>query len=108
MANYDKDELRNRRIPPDGPTVKKVTGNPPPARRGRGWIWWVVGLVLFLFVLIPSLMAEAITDWMWFGSQGLADVYTTRLWLGLGVFVGGFVLSLVFLLANWLVALRGI
>ncbi|MEO5951758.1 MAG: UPF0182 family protein, partial [Chloroflexia bacterium] len=109
MSKNDKDELRNRRIPPDN-TAKKTVTNATPAKRGRGcgWVAWVIGLVLFLFILIPSLSAEAITDWMWFGSQGLADVYTTRLWLSLGVFAGGFILSMVFLLANWLVALRGI
>ena len=33
-------------------------------------------------------------------------MYTTRLWLALAVFAGGFVIALAFLLANWLIAWR--
>ncbi len=79
-----------------------------PSRRWRSWIIWIVVAIFVLAILIPSLLAEAITDWMWFGSQGLADVYTTRLWLALGVFVGGLALGLIFLLVNWLGALRAV
>ena len=46
-----------------------------------------MGLVLALLIL-PSVFTQLITDWMWFTSQNLADVYTTRLWLGVGVFFG--------------------
>jgi len=63
------------------------------------------GLVLVLLV-IPSLLAEMITDWMWFGSQNLADVYSTRLWLGLGVFAAGTLIAALVCWINWRVALR--
>jgi uncharacterized membrane protein (UPF0182 family) len=62
--------------------------------------------LLLVVVVIPSLLAEMITDWMWFGSQNLADVYTTRLWLGLGVFVAGSVVASLVLWINWRVAWR--
>lgn len=100
---------RNRQEKPTNINTKAANKKPPAGSgRGCGWIAGVIAGIFFLLILIPSLLSEAITDWMWFGSQDLADVYTTRLWLALGVFAGGFVLSLVFLLANWLVALRSI
>ena len=79
---------------------------PPRKPRSLTWLWWLLAAIIILVFIVPSLLAEAITDWMWFGSQGLADVYTTRLWLALAVFAGGFVLALAFLLANWLIAWR--
>ncbi|HST04337.1 MAG TPA: UPF0182 family protein [Chloroflexia bacterium] len=79
---------------------------PPRKRRSLAWLWWLIAAILLLVIIVPSLLAEAITDWMWFGSQDLADVYTTRLWLALAVFAGALIVGLVFLLANWMVALR--
>ena len=75
---------------------------PPRKPRSFRWLWWLLAAIIILVFVVPSLLAEAITDWMWFGSQGLADVYTTRLWLALAVFAGGFVIALAFLLASWL------
>lgn len=106
-AKNNKDELRNRSIPPDD-TTKKTVSTSKPRGRGCGFLAWIITAVVVLLIVTLSISAEAITDWMWFGSQGLQDVYTTRLWLSLGVFVGGFIVSFAFLLANWLVALRGI
>jgi uncharacterized membrane protein (UPF0182 family) len=79
---------------------------PPRKTRSLTWLWWLLAAIIILVIVIPSVLAEAITDWMWFGSQGLADVYTTRLWLALAVFGGGLVVGLIFLLANWLIAWR--
>jgi uncharacterized protein len=88
----------------NGSTAKS---NPPPRKpRSLNWLWWLIATIVLLVIVVPSVLAESITDWMWFGSQGLADVYTTRLWLALAVFAGGFVLGLAFLLVNWLIALR--
>ena len=59
-----------------------------------------------MLIIVPSLLTEMITDWMWFGSQNLADVYTTRLWLGIGVFFGAGVVAALVLLVNWMLAWR--
>lgn len=47
-----------------------------------------------------------VTDWLWFGSQGLAEVYTTRLWLALGVLAASTVISALVLWLNWSIAAR--
>jgi uncharacterized membrane protein (UPF0182 family) len=47
-----------------------------------------------------------ITDWMWFASQNLDAVYTTRLWLGVVVFFGAAILAAVFCAVNWMIAWR--
>ena len=48
-----------------------------------------------------------LTDWMWFASQNLDAVYTTRLWLSLGVFFAAGLLAALFCWVNWSVAWRG-
>lgn len=77
-------------------------------RRFGSRLWVALIVVILAIILIPTLLSEMITDWMWFGSQGFADVYTTRLWLSLGVFAGGLVVSGLFLGVNWLVAARAL
>jgi uncharacterized membrane protein (UPF0182 family) len=71
---------------------------------GRGW-WIFIGVLAALFV-IPSIFTDMITDWMWFASQSLSDVYTTRLWLGLGVFAAGTFFATLVLWFNWRLAWR--
>ena len=80
----------------------------PPPRRGGGAqrLLWVLGVTVFLLLVVPSILAEMITDWMWFGSQGLAEVYTTRLWLALGVLFAGTVIAALVLWFNWSMAAR--
>src|SRR5438874_4631266 len=99
--------------PGDRTTVNfpgRPSGGPPFAAggggrgRGFGW-WWLVGIILVLLI-IPSLLTSLITDWMWFTSQNLEQVYTTRLWLGVGVFFGAGLLAAIFCWANWGVAAR--
>src|SRR5438874_3613030 len=75
------------------------------ARRGGAIWWWIAGIVLALLI-IPPLLTGLITDWMWFASQDLTSVYSTRLWLGVGVFFGGGLLAAVFCWVNWSVAAR--
>ena len=69
-------------------------------------LWWILGFILLLIIIIPTFLAEMITDWMWFDSQNLDEVYTTRLWLGVAVFFGAAILAAVFCAANWLFAWR--
>ena len=87
-----------------GPRPFSVPDTPP--RRGSLWgkLWWVLIVVFFLVIVLPAILAEMITDWMWFGSQGLAEVYTTRLWLSVGVFFGAGILSALLLYLNWRIA----
>ncbi|HEY0071542.1 MAG TPA: UPF0182 family protein [Chloroflexia bacterium] len=77
-----------------------------PRRRGGSRLWWILAGVVFAFIIIPSMLAGMVTDWMWFGSQGLADVYTTRLWLALGVLAASTVLAALVLWLNWSIAAR--
>src|SRR5436189_1518135 len=89
------------KAPPDKPTDIN-------SRRSSGGgfgCWWILG-VLVALIIIPTLLTNLITDWMWFGSQGLADVYTTRLWLGVGVFFGAGIIATIFCWVNWFVASR--
>ena len=87
-----------------GPRPFAVPNTPP--RRGSLWgkLWWILIVAFFLVIVLPAILAEMITDWMWFGSQGLAEVYTTRLWLGVGVFFGASILSALLLYLNWRLA----
>ena len=95
---------------PDGPSgPPRPPARPPSRRGGRGpgnRLWWVLGAILLAIIVIPSFMVELITDWMWFGSQNLADVYTTRLWLAIGVFFVAAVVGALICAANWIVAWR--
>lgn len=98
---FDRD--RPREEPHSGRNNTPTNGK---GGRKRSRMWWIVGALLLALIIVPSALSEMITDWMWFGSQNLADVYTTRLWLGLGVFVGGFLLAAIFCWINWSVAWR--
>ncbi|HEX8600654.1 MAG TPA: UPF0182 family protein [Chloroflexia bacterium] len=78
----------------------------PAPRRGMSRLAWILGGVLLALIIIPSILAEMITDWLWFGSQGLSEVYTTRLWLALGVLAASTVISALVLWFNWSIAAR--
>src|SRR5438093_1689548 len=92
---------------PQGPR-RPTPMRPSEARRaGRRISWgWILSGIVLAVIIIPSLLSDMITDWMWFASQNLAAVYTTRLWLSLGVFFGAGLLAAVFCWVNWAVALR--
>ena len=83
---------------------KPAPGQPQSGGRRGSCIWWILGGILILLIILPSLLSEMITDWMWFGSQNLAEVYTTRLWLGIGVFALASVLAALLLWLNWTLA----
>jgi uncharacterized membrane protein (UPF0182 family) len=69
-------------------------------------LWWVLGAILLAIIVVPSFMVELITDWMWFGSQNLDAVYTTRLWLAVGVFFTAAFIGGLLCAANWIIAWR--
>src|SRR5262249_27442687 len=97
----------NRPGGPGGPRRPTVVRSPEPGRPRRrvGWGWIVSGIILAI-ILIPSLFADLITDWMWFDSQQLAQVYTTRLFLSVGVFFLAGIVAALFAGANWMYAWR--
>ncbi len=74
--------------------------------RGAGRLWWVVAAIVLLVFILPAILTELLTDWMWFSSQGLDAVYTTRLALGWGVFFAGAIFAGLLLWANWTIANR--
>jgi uncharacterized membrane protein (UPF0182 family) len=57
-------------------------------------------------LVLSTILAGIITNWMWFDSQGLAGVYTTRIALAWGVRIVGAVAAALFLWANWTIARR--
>src|SRR6476469_9661523 len=90
---------RDRGVPPSRPVDIGTRSSTVAGRRGGFGCWWVAGILLLL-IIIPTLLTNLITDWMWFGSQGLAEVYTTRLWLAVGVFFGAGLIATLFCWAN--------
>lgn len=95
-------------IPNINRTRTKATPDPdlPPPRRDRSRFWWILAVIVLAIFIIPSLFAEMVTDWMWFGSQGLDEVYTTRLWLALGVLAASTIIAALVLWLNWSIAAR--
>src|SRR5687767_3085359 len=103
---------------PDKPDEAEETNGPgrPPIRPrttgGRGArgtvnrIWWILGAILLAIIVVPTFLVEMITDWMWFGSQNLDAVYTTRRWLAVGVFLVAAVVGALVCAASWIVAWR--
>lgn len=85
---------------------EQVESRPRGPARSRRWLWWTVAIVSLFVIIVPSLLAGMITDWMWFDSQNLGSVYTTRLWLGISVFFAGFVVTTLFCWFNWSLAWR--
>ncbi|HEX8220715.1 MAG TPA: UPF0182 family protein, partial [Chloroflexia bacterium] len=79
---------------------------PPPRRTGMTRLWWTLAVIVLALFIIPSLLAGTVTDWLWFDSQGLSDVYTTRLWLALGVLAASTAIAAVVLWLNWSLAAR--
>jgi uncharacterized membrane protein (UPF0182 family) len=58
---------------------------PHPRRRLRRWL---IGIAIFLVILVASLssLASIYTDSLWFSSVNLHDVFSTLLWIKLGLF----------------------
>src|SRR5687768_10930868 len=93
---------------PEKPRTPRAQ-QPPRGRGSRGAInrlWWVLGAILLAIIVVPSFMVELITDWMWFGSQNLDAVYTTRLWLAVGVFFAAAFIGGLLCASNWIIAWR--
>ncbi len=63
------------------------------------WIQAVFLLVLLLWMGHRPL-ANLLVDFWWFQSLGYSEIFTTSLWAKLGMFGGGFLLTLIFLALN--------
>jgi hypothetical protein len=79
---------------PDNLSIPRL---PRSRRRLR---WWLIGIAIVLVVLIASLssLASIYTDSLWFSSVHLHDVFSTLLWIKLGLF-GTF--GAIFFLVLW-------
>src|SRR5439155_25570513 len=86
----------------EGPQRPTPARPSEPRRAGSRLGWgWVFSAIVLAIIIIPSLLSDMITNWMWFASQNLAAVYTTRLWLSLGVFFAGGLLAALICWINW-------
>ncbi|HXF62389.1 MAG TPA: UPF0182 family protein [Caldilineaceae bacterium] len=76
-------------------------GRRPVQRRNpRRFLWFIIPLLLLIFF---SRIIGFYTDWIWYDSLGLAEVFTTRLWANLALFAVGGGFFWLFLAANvWL------
>jgi uncharacterized membrane protein (UPF0182 family) len=77
---------------------------PRPPR--RFWVGAALFGLAFLIFVFASPIVGFFTELQWYDALGLKDVYTTRVLLEWGLFISSFVVSLVFLAANVVVALR--
>jgi len=88
-----------------GPFEAREIRIPRPPRR-----FWV-GLGLFGLALLIFFIASPIvwffTEQQWYDSLGFRDVFTTRVSLQVGLVIGGFLLSFIYLVVNVVIALRG-
>lgn len=83
----------------EGGWVPPAGGNQPetPRRNPRRILWIIIPLfLLFLFGRLISFYA----DLVWYQSIGLRDVFTTRLWAELGLFVGSALFFWLFVAVN--------
>src|SRR5260370_21171592 len=75
----------------------------PPRRVLVGGSLFLLAILLFVFT---SPIVGIITDLQWYDALGLSDVFTTRLSIQWGLFIGSFLTSFLYLAVNLLVALR--
>src|SRR6202165_2896820 len=77
---------------------------PRPPRR----FWFgaaLFGLAFLVFVL-ASPIVWFFTELQWYGALGFRDVFTTRLWLQILLFVSSLALAFIYLAVNVVIALR--
>jgi len=75
--------------------------NPPSMRR---WVI-IIGILVFLFIL-ASIGKGIYTEWLWFGSLGFSNIYTTILSTKLWLFFAGALAFFALLVANLFLARR--
>src|SRR2546423_8195328 len=77
---------------------------PQPPR--RVWIGGALFLAAIMIFIFASPIVSVITELQWYDALGLKSVYTTRLGMQGGLFVGSLLLSFLYLAGNVVVALR--
>ncbi|MCC6165624.1 MAG: UPF0182 family protein [Caldilineaceae bacterium] len=83
-------------VPPDEPPRPRPQPGAP-----RRYLWWVIPLLLLLFF---NQIISFYSDFVWYQSLGLEQVFTTRLWARLALFALGAGLFWLFVAFNvWLV-----
>ena len=73
--------------------------------RQRLPIFGMVALAMILIFLAQALPAF-VTDWQWFKSLGQGDVFTKRIWVRIGLFLGAIAVFFVLYMINVLIARR--
>src|SRR5437588_5401996 len=89
------------REPFDGP--REIRFPRPPRRVWLGGLLFLIAIAIFIFA---SPIVSVITELQWYDALGLKDVYTTRLYLQVGLFVSSFAIAFLYLAANVVLALR--
>lgn len=85
------------------PSIREISFPRPPRRFWIGLSF--VGLAV-LVVLVAAPLVNFLTESQWFSALGLRDVYLTRVWLQVALFLGAFVVAFAFAGANVVIALR--
>lgn len=80
-----------------------------PERRPQGGrpnpLWWLL-IIPFLFLILYNTIIGFLTDLTWHSSLNFESILWTRVLASLGLFVGGFVLTFLFLLVNYWIVRR--
>jgi len=83
--------------------------NGQPERRPQGGNpsrLWLLLLIPFLFLILYNTIIGFLTDLSWHASLNLDSILWTRVWASWGLFVAGFVLTMLFLLVNYWIVRR--
>ncbi|TMD36814.1 MAG: hypothetical protein E6I95_02170 [Chloroflexi bacterium] len=87
-----------------GPFEPREIRFPRPPR--RFWIGaGLLGLAVLIF-LFASPIVWFFTEIQWYDALGFKDVFTTRVFMQTALFIGSFLLALIYLIANVIIALR--
>jgi len=82
------------------------TAKPPPNKekpRSMRWPVIIIGILVFLFIL-ATIGKGIYTEWLWFGSLGFSNIYTTILTTRLWLFFAGALVFFALLVSNLFLA----
>ena len=90
---------------PPPPAAPQAPSGSSKAPRRRGAILLTIAILVVLFIGF-TIFASYYTDWLWYRSVGITSVYTTQLWMRLGLFVGFFLIAFATIVLNAYLAYR--